>query len=86
MRNYPLQTLPTPGLNPHEQNELHFNFGTLLPEPYREITYLKPSDEVMEMVKAEKDIRGEMEKQKKNQIEVIKKKRKLGSEDIPKSI
>jgi hypothetical protein len=81
MRNYPLQTLPTPGLNPYKQNELYSNFGPLLPDPYQEIACLKPSEEVMEMVKAEntKDIRGEIKKQKKNQLEVIKERKKVGT-------
>jgi hypothetical protein len=53
-----LQPIKPPGINPYKQVELFFKYRPVVPPEYHQDEfYIKPSDDVLKMVKAEKVIR-----------------------------
>ena len=60
-----LNTLEAPGLRPIKQVELYSKWGPLLPEKDRLVTCPKPPDEIVQMVKKEKNTKAAISRKKK---------------------
>jgi hypothetical protein len=57
-----IKIIQTSEINPYKQVEMYHNFRPNIPERWRDITCPKPLEEVLKMVKAEKETRAEINK------------------------
>lgn len=74
MKNYTIEVLPPPGMNPYKVVEMHKNYAPNIPEKYRSETCPLPSKEILDFVKNEKKTRKDFREDKKKKTKILREK------------